>query len=329
MYCDGLMGSAKTSDQWAAEEQAHATELEAAQIKRAADWAQTLRDRADKAKNHEQGSVAFKKGWCPTEMSEADKLELEERLTRLFGGSTATRSRGWVYDQLNAEAAESELLRLCGLCMASVVAEPEPDAQQLHAELDKFMQRYYNTPSQRGQTDSVDEMLEALDPPTACEGCRCGKPCCVREVESLERVTQEEMSGLDLAACGWTVVVIGYALRKRNLLRMQRSAASFAALVNVGVWPAGEVPTDIHAMLPTFSSLDRPELVVLFNKVLAAEAAHCDAWNWEAVSAGTLAEELSDPSDLEAAAVSSTVSSVLSQLEESEWGMEGDRPDDE
>jgi hypothetical protein len=122
--------------------------------------------------------------------------------------------------------------------------------------------------------------------------------------------------------------VIAYALQKRNLLRMQRSAASFAALVAAEVWPADTVPTDTHALLPAFSGLGRPELVELFRKVLAAEAVHCEAWDWEAVSAEALSEPLQESADLEAAAVTDSVSAVLADLEETDWGAEGDRSDD-
>ena len=49
-------------------------------------------------------------------------------------------------------------------------------------------------------------------------------------------------------------------------------------------------------MLPSFASLERPDLVELFKKVLRAEAGAADDWDWESLEP-ELEAEAPDPSE--------------------------------
>ena len=118
------------------------------------------------------------------------------------------------------------------------------------------------------------------------------------EVPWNARVLLHDIDDLDLAECGWTMEVMRIQLRKRNLLRRQRSVAAFKALVDAGVWPANAVPTDRTAMLPSFGSLERPELVKLFKDVLCGESIAADDWDWESLEPD---QETEAPSSSEAA----------------------------
>jgi len=178
----------------------------------------------------------------------------------------------------------TELWRLLGLAVTDQSTDNNPTADALHA-IARRMLGVMNNTDQTSHMETPTSFLAIFEPlPGRCIGCSSGSPCCLVLVLQTARVTQAQIAGLDLGACGWTVEVLRNALRKRNLFRLSRTRASFDALVAAGVWPAGKAPSAIYALLPSFSALGRPELVRLFKAVLAGEAVCAGPdWDWEAL----------------------------------------------
>jgi hypothetical protein len=230
----------------------------------------------------------------------AEQVALGERIDMLFRGDddadaqrvqdfgpqgcNQTQTRGWLWDQLQREEDHiKELWRLLGLAVADTVSESQPSEEACRKEAENAL-RTFRQHNQRDVTETTASFLDIFKPlPGKCEACMRGYPCCQKLVLSTHRVTLAQLRGLDLILCGWSVPVIQYALKKRNLFRYSRSKEAFEALVRCKVWPADKVPTDQTALLPALRNLGRAALVELFMKVLEAESECCDDWDWESV----------------------------------------------
>jgi hypothetical protein len=305
-YCRHLLAAAKTTRDWALLEREYAEKATAEERKRALAWTEELAKRQQTTRDAPGGYVAeHADEYCPTAMPLANQLDLSEHIWRLFAddavvegssmrtqdfgpqGLQVSRSRGWLWERLNAEPCPSyitELWRLLGLAVTDQSTDNNPTADALHA-IARRMLGVMNNTDQTSHMETPTSFLAIFEPlPGRCIGCSSGSPCCLVLVLQTARVTQAQIAGLDLGACGWTVEVLRNALRKRNLFRLSRTRASFDALVAAGVWPAGKAPSAIYALLPSFSALGRPELVRLFKAVLAGEAVCAGPdWDWEAL----------------------------------------------
>ena len=316
-YCRELLMASPTTRDYAHKTKAYAEQRNAEEIERAAAWARTLRERFEAARDAPGGYIReHADDFCPTAMPIADQAALAEHIDMLFAdadvgaapervqdfgpwGRAQPRTRAWLWERLERDAGVGyvkELWRLLGLAVADTVADTYPSAEACEVEVKRAL-AVFRQRNQDSVMETATTFVAIFEPlPDICERCARGAPCCLVEVPWNDRVLLAQIEDLDLTACGWTMDVMRNQLRKRNLLRRMRSATAFEALVDAKVWPAEAVPTDRTAMLPSFASLERPELVELFKKVLRGEASAADDWDWESLEP-ELEAEAPDPSE--------------------------------
>ena len=287
-------------------------------------------------------------------MQPADRVvALERQVLMLFSDDGKTFdptqrnskcSYGFLTERLDNDGnavGVTELWRLLGVAMADTIAVAEPTSEQLVAAAKKQLSFLAVRGRARATMTTPAEIMQLFQSyPDNCSLCAAGNPCVQTQLPSEARGTLAQILGLDLALCGWTLVALRNALRKRNLFRLLRSLAAFKALVAAQVWGGTKAeptePTtaagapDITAALPPFSTLERPELVVLFMNVLRGEAVCVDEWDWDTLDlADGDAEPPTDPAELAAWAAAERIAqesqdAAMAELEEEDFRGGGD-----